>query len=113
MSPTISPKSLEVLSGRKGFDDLISGVGGQAVLIVDMPIGIFHSSLSTGEFSAVAQSAFLVQNGERKWPLQPVSVSGNFYEGFKQLAEIGNDLEKTPLQVDTPSLIFNGFSLVG
>jgi PmbA protein len=112
-SPSISTKSMEVQSGKKGKDDLISNVDGQAILIVDMPIGIFHSSLSTGEFSAVAQSAFLVQNGERKWPLQPVSVSGNFYKGFKQLVEIGNDLKKTPLPVETPSIIFNGFSIVG
>ncbi len=113
ISPSISTKSLEVLSGNKGIDDLISDVDGQAVLIVDMPIGIFHSSVSTGEFSAVAQSAFLVQNGERKYPLQPVSVSGNFYKGFKQLVEIGKDLKKTPLSVETPSIIFDGFSIVG
>jgi len=112
-SPTISLKSVEVLPGKKGRDNLISSVDGQAILIVDAPIGIFHSSISTGEFSAVAQSAFLVQNGEKKWPLQPVSVSGNFYKGFKQLVEVGNDLKKTPFSVETPSLIFNGFSIVG
>jgi len=112
-SPTISSKSVEVLPGNKGTDNLISSVHGQAILIVDVPIGIFHSSVSTGEFSAVAQSAFLVQNGEKKWPLQPISVSGNFYKGLKQLVEIGNDLKKTPLSVETPSLIFSGFSIVG
>jgi len=42
-----------------------------------------------------------------------VSVSGNFYKGFKQLAEIGNDLKKTPLPIETPSIIFDGFSIVG
>ena len=112
-SPSISPKSLEVLSGKKAIDELISSVDGQAILIVDMPIGIFHSSTSTGEFSAVAQSAFLIQNGEKKFPLQPVSVSGNFYKGLKQPVEVGNDLRKTPLPVETPSIIFNGFSIVG
>jgi PmbA protein len=112
-SPTISPKSVEVQPGSRGIDDLISSIDGQAILIVDVPLGIFHISISTGEFSAVAQSAFLVQNGEKKWPLQPVSVSGNFYRGFKQLVEVGNDLKKTPFSVETPSLIFNGFSIVG
>jgi predicted Zn-dependent protease len=112
-SPSISTKSLEVLPGRKRIDDLASLVGGQAILIADTPIGIFHSSLSTGEFSAVAQSAFLVQNGERKWSLQPISVSGNFYKGFMQLVAVGNDLRQTPLSVETPSLVFNGFSIVG
>lgn len=112
-SPTIAFKSIEVQPGNKGIEDLISSIDQQAILIVDVPIGIFHSSISTGEFSAVAQSAFLVQNGERKWPLQPVSASGNFYKGLRQLAEIGNDLKTTPLSVETPSLIFNGFSIVG
>jgi len=112
-SPTISHKSVEVQPGSRGIDDLISSIDGQAILIVDVPLGIFHISISTGEFSAVAQSAFLVQNGEKKWPLQPVSVSGNFYRGFKQLVEVGNDLKKTPFSVETPSLIFNGFSIVG
>jgi PmbA protein len=113
ISPTISPKSIEVQRGSKRMDDLISLTDGQAILIVDIPIGIFHSSISTGEFSAVAQSAFLVQNGEKKWPLQPVSVSGNFYQGLKQLLALGSDLKKTPLSVETPSLIFDGFSIVG
>ena len=112
-SPGISPKSIEVSPGTKKKDDIINSIGGKAILIVDFPIGIFHSSVSTGEFSAVAQSAFLIQNGEKKTPLQPVSVSGNFYKGFERLLELGSDLEKTPLLVETPSLLFDGFSIVG
>jgi len=113
ISPTISPKSLEVLPGRKDTDDLISSVEGQAILIVDMPIGIFHSNVSTGEFSVVAQSVFLVQNGEKKWPLQPVSVAGNFYKGLEQIVDVGSDRKKTPLPVETSSMVFDGFSVVG
>ena len=86
---------------------------GQAVLIVAMPIGIFHSDVATGEFSAVASSAFLIENGEKKWPLQPISVAGSFYEGLNNLIDVGNDLEKTPMTVDTPTLAFDGFSVVG
>ncbi len=112
-SPGISPKSIEVLPGTMKIDDIINSISGKAILIVDIPIGIFHSSVSTGEFSAVAQSAFLIQDGEKKHPLQPVSVSGNFYKGFERLLELGSDLEKTPLSVATPSLLFEGFSIVG
>jgi PmbA protein len=112
-SPTIQPKNLEVESGKKDLDDLIATLDGQAILIVDTPLGIFHSNVSTGEFSAVAQSVFLVENGNKKWPLYPVSVSGNFYNGFKQLINIGSDSRSTPFAVDTPTLIFDGFSIVG
>lgn len=112
-SPTISPKSMEVLPGNKSLGDIINSIEGEAVLIVDPPIGIFHSNVSTGEFSTVAQSAFLIRNGEKKWPLQPVAVSGSFYKGFDELLELGGDLERTPFMVETPSLVFDGFSVVG
>jgi len=112
-SPGISPKSFEVLPGTKKMDDVINSIGGKAILIVGIPMGIFHSNVATGEFSAVAQSAFLIQDGEKKNPLQPVSVSGNFYKGFERLLELGSDLKKTPFSVETPGLLFDGFSIVG
>ncbi len=112
-SPAISPKSIEVQPGSKDIEALIASIDGQAILILDPPIGVFHSSVATGEFSTVAQSAFLIRNGEKKHPLQPVSVSGNFYKGFKQLREVGSDLERTPFSVEIPSLVFDGFSVVG
>ncbi len=112
-SPSITPKNVEVEPGSKNLDDLIAAIDGQGILIVDVPIGIFHSNVSTGEFSAVAQSVFLVESGEKKWPLQPVSVSGNFYEGFKQLLDIGEDKKTTVFAVETPPLVLDGFSIVG
>ncbi|MGD8566101.1 MAG: TldD/PmbA family protein [Candidatus Bathyarchaeota archaeon] len=112
-SPSILPKNLEVKPGKKDLNTLISSIDDKAIMIVDMPIGILHSDVSTGEFSAVAHSVFLVEDGEKKWPLQPVSVSGNFYNGFKKLRDIGSDLEKTFFTVETPTLVFDGFSIVG
>jgi len=112
-SPTISPRSIEISTGNKNIDNLIASIDGQAILITDAPIGIFHSNVSTGEFSVVAGSVFLIQNGTKKWPLQPVSVSGNFYKGFEKLLELGNDLTTTPFAIETPSLVFDGFSIVG
>jgi len=112
-APLIRPKNLEIKPGSKNLGDLIASMDGQAILIVDAPIGILHSNVSTGEFSAVAQSVFLVENGDKKWPLQPVSVSGSFYTGLKQLLDVGGDLTKTVFTVETPTLVFDGFSIVG
>ncbi|UCE29436.1 MAG: TldD/PmbA family protein [Candidatus Bathyarchaeota archaeon] len=112
-SPFIRPKNLEVKPGSKNLDSLIATTDEQAILIADAPLGLRHSNVSTGEFSAVAQNVFLVENGDKKWPLQPVSVSGNFYIGFKQLLNIGGDLTKTVFAVETPTLVFDGFSVVG
>lgn len=113
IAPKISSKNLEVSRGTKTEEELIATIDGRGLLIADIPNGIFHSDVSTGEFSAVAHSVYLIENGEKKRPLDPVSISGNFYAGLEQLAGIGNDLEMTSLNVKTPSLLIDGFSITG
>ncbi len=110
---SIQPRYLKVSKGKRNLERIISSIDKQAIMIVDVPIGIFHSDVATGEFSTVAQSVFLVEKGEKKHPLQPVSVAGNFYKGFQQMAEIGSDSKKTPFLTETPTLVFDGFSVVG
>jgi PmbA protein len=112
-SPGISSTSLEVVPGSKSEKELIASIDGKGVMIVDMPAGIFHSHVATGEFSAVAASVFLIENGEKRGAIQPVSVSGNFYKGLEQLLQVGSNLERTPWGVTIPSLVFDGFTIVG
>ncbi len=112
-APTIFGKNLEVRQGKKSQEDLIASIDGKGLLIMDIPIGIFHSTVATGEFSAVANSVFLIENGEKKHPLEPVSIAGNFYTGLEQLREIGSDIEITSLFVSTPSLLIDGVSITG
>ena len=109
----IQPCYIKVAPRKGTMEKIMKSIDGQAILIADMPIGIFHSNVSTGEFSVVAQSVFLIEKGEKKNPLQPVSVAGNFYKGLQQLIDIGSDSQKTPFSVETPTLIFDGFSVVG
>ncbi|MGD0978844.1 MAG: TldD/PmbA family protein [Candidatus Bathyarchaeia archaeon] len=110
---SIQPCYIKVTPGKRNIENMMKSIDGQAILIADVPIGIFHSNVATGEFSAVAQSVFLIEKGEKKHPLQPVTVAGNFYKGLHQLIDIGNDSQKTPFSVETPTLIFDGFSVVG
>lgn len=110
-APSIFSKNLEVAAGKHSEEELIASIDGQGLLITDIPIGIFHSSVATGEFSAVASSVFLIENGEKKRPLEPVSIAGNFYKGLEQLLGVGNDMEITSLFVTTPSLLIDGISV--
>jgi PmbA protein len=111
--PTASSKWLEVPSGKKSEEDIIASIDGKAILIRDFPIGIFHSNVATGDFSCVAISAFLVENGELKGSVEPVSVAGNYYEGLKNLREVGNNTLFIPYGINVPTLVFDGFSIVG
>ncbi|MGY5876229.1 MAG: metallopeptidase TldD-related protein, partial [Candidatus Thorarchaeota archaeon] len=111
--PSATTKTLKIAPGSKSFDDLIASIDEPAILITEFPIGIFHSSVATGEFSAVANSAFLVEKGEVQYPLQPCSVAGNFYEGYQNIKSIGSDLTVTYFGVNVPTIAFDGFSVVG
>lgn len=112
-APKITIKNLEVLPGSKTEEELIASVDGQGLLISDPPIGIFHSDVSTGDFSVVANAVFLIENGEKTTPLEPLSIAGSFYKGLEQLRGIGNDVEMTSLFVKAPCLLIDGFSVTG
>ncbi|TFG31229.1 TldD/PmbA family protein [Candidatus Thorarchaeota archaeon] len=111
--PSASTKWLEVNVGKTNEEDIISSIEGKAIMIRDFPLGIFHSSVETGEFSCVAGSAYLVEDGEVKGPVQPVSIAGNYYEGLKNLTDIANNQLMIPYGISVPTLVFDGFSVVG
>jgi PmbA protein len=111
--PSIGTKSLEILPGTKGEDEIITSIDEQAILVKDFPMGIFHTNVSTGEFSIVGTAVFLVEDGEIQGPLQPVTIAGNFYTGLKNIREIGSDVIVTPFGIEAPTLLFDGFSVVG
>jgi PmbA protein len=111
--PAVSLKWLEVTLGNKTDEDIIASIDGKAILVKDYPIGITHSIVATGEFSCVAGSAYLVENGELKGSVEPVSIAGNFYEGYKNLREVGNNNLSLRYGINAPTLVFDDFSVVG
>ena len=111
--PSASSNWLDVTPGTKSDEDIIASIDGKAILVTDFPLGISHTSVATGEFSCVATSAYLVENGELRGSVEPVSIAGNFYEGLKNLREIGSEVESIPYGVNVPTLLFDGFSVVG
>ncbi|MFX1605061.1 MAG: TldD/PmbA family protein [Promethearchaeota archaeon] len=111
--PTVSSKWLEVASGNKTEEEIIAAIDGKAILVRDYPLGITHSIVATGEFSCVAGSAFLVEDGEIKGSVEPVSIAGNFYEGYEKLREVGDNSMSLKYGISVPTLVFDGFSVVG
>lgn len=111
--PAVSTKWLEVTQGNKTDEDIIASIDGKAILVRDYPIGITHSIVATGEFSCVAGSAYLVENGELKGSVEPVSIAGNFYEGYENLRDVGNNNLSIRYGISVPTLVFDDFSVVG
>jgi PmbA protein len=109
----VTVKHLIVTPGKQSQEETISSVDGKALVIDGFPLGIFHTNVATGEFSVVANTVYLVENGEVKGSVQPVSVSGDFYQGFKNIAHIGSDVEVLPWAIESPTISFDDFTVVG
>lgn len=110
---SVVASNLDVMSGSKGLDEIISSTDEKTILIRGFPIGIFHSSVATGEFSAMANHVMLVEKGEIVGPLHSVSVAGSFYQALKNIRLVGSDVEVTPFYVNVPSLLIDGLSVTG
>ena len=72
-----------------------------------------HTNPITGDMSAVSPSAYLVENGEIKYPLDAVNIAGNIYKSLKNISVIGSDVKLTPFGVKTPTLVVDGFTATG
>ncbi len=110
-TPGISPTTIVVKPGTKSFDEIISGID-KGVYVMDSVMGMIHSNLISGDFSVVATSAYLIENGEIKNPLNPLTIAGNLYKSYLGIRDIGSDSKLLPA-VKTPTIAFDGFTVNG
>jgi PmbA protein len=71
----------------------------------------FGVNLVTGDFSRGATGLW-IENGELTFPVEEVTVAGNFKEMLNNIAEIGSDLEFRS-SVACPTLRIDGMTLAG
>jgi len=110
-TPNISTTTIVIKPGTKDFDKMISGID-KGVYVMDNVMGLGHSNLISGDFSVVATSAYYIENGEIKHPLDSINIAGNLYKSYKDILEIGSN-SKLLQNVKTPSVVFDGFTVVG
>ncbi|MEQ9715615.1 MAG: TldD/PmbA family protein [Candidatus Asgardarchaeum sp.] len=103
------PSNLEILPTSKTLDDLISEIK-FGVLIEKFAAPM--ADPYTGNFGLEVRSAILIENGELTQPIRHALLTGNFYEGLKNISGIAND-SRLIENVKTPSIRFEGFQLVG
>ena len=110
-TPTIQTSNLVLKPGAKGLDGLVKEVD-EGILVTDFVMGSGHSNMTTGEFSVVAPSAFLIKKGEVKNPLEPVTIAGNFFSSLNNITHIGSDSTITG-SGKIPSLTMDDLSVSG
>jgi PmbA protein len=110
-TPGISPTTIVINDGSKSFDEMVSEID-KGIYVTENIMGLGHSNLISGDFSIVATSAYLIEKGEIKHPLDSITIAGNLYKSYKNIIQIGSDSQLLP-SVKTPSIVFDGFTVNG
>jgi len=81
--------NLTIDTSEHDLDELIQQMD-TGLIITDM-IG-FGVNQITGDYSRGA-SGFWVENGELQYPVEEITVAGNLSEMYKQIVQVGNDVD--------------------
>ena len=107
----VEPAFIAVKPGKKSQEELFKDVG-EGVFITD--VSGLHAGLNrqSGNFS-LQSTGFLIENGKKGRPLDLITVSGNLFEIFKDVLEVGNDVKVSPSGASAPSFLIKKIAVSG
>jgi len=94
-------------NGEISYEDLLNS--NSKCLYVTETIG-HGSNIITGDYS-VGATGFLVENGEFKFPINEITIAGNFKDMFKNIT-LANDLE-FEYSSNSPTMMIEGMVVAG
>lgn len=107
----VSATNFYINPGEKSFEELCECVN-QGVIITEFA-GL-HSGASsiTGDFSLAAKG-FMIENGKKGFPIEQITVAGNFFSLLKDIEIIGSDLKFPMSSIGSPSVVIRELSVAG
>ena len=94
-------------NGNISFKDLLN-LNSKSIYITET---IGHgSNIVTGDYS-VGATGFLVEQGEFKYPINEITIAGNFKDMFKNIT-LANDLE-FKYATNSPTMMIDGMVVAG
>jgi len=94
-------------NGKQSYDELLK-TNSKCIYITET---IGHgSNLVTGDYS-VGATGFLVEDGEFKYPINEITIAGNFKDMFKNIF-LANDLD-FEYSTNSPTMMIEGMTVAG
>ena len=105
------PTFLVLKPGKKTQEQLFEEVG-EGVYVTD--VSGLHAGLNaqSGNFS-LQSTGFMIENGKKGRALDLITVSGNLLDVFKDVIEVGSDVEVHPSGTSCPSVVVKKLSITG
>ncbi|MGL5353485.1 MAG: TldD/PmbA family protein [Clostridium sp.] len=107
----VSPTNFYIEAGKSSFDKLIEEVK-EGVIITDFAGLHSGANAITGDFSLAAKG-FYIKDGVKTFPVEQITVAGNFFNLLKDITVIGDDLKFPMSSVGSPSVIVRELSIAG
>ena len=110
-SVNVSESNLYLRAGEKSFQDLMEEIN-EGVIITDLAGLHSGANVVSGDFSLAAKG-FYVKDGKKAFPVEQITLAGNYFDLLKNIKVIGNDLKFPMSNVGSPSVIATGLSIAG
>ena len=107
----VSSTNFYINPGKKSFEELCKYVN-NGVIITDFAGLHSGASAVTGDFSLAAKG-FMIEDGKKSFPVEQITVAGNFFTLLKDIEEIGSDLKFPMSSIGCPSLVIKEISVAG
>ena len=108
---SVEPTNFYIEKGEASIKELMKEVK-EGIMVTDFA-GLHSGANSiTGDFSLAAKG-FYIKDGKKEYPVEQITVAGNFFDLLKNIKFIGNDLNFPISSVGAPSIIVEGLSVAG
>lgn len=107
----VSATNFYINPGDKSFEELCNEVK-EGVIITDFAGLHSGASAVTGDFSLAAKG-FMIENGKKSFPVEQITVAGNFFTLLKDIEEVGSDLKFPMSSIGCPSVVVKELSIAG
>ena len=102
-NPALSNRVLGI--GDSSLEEMIASVDYGLMLV--MSLGEGQSNTMAGDFSVLAETAYLIENGTLKGKVKDIMLSGNAFELLKNIPMLENKLHKEH-SLFTPHILLDG-----
>ncbi|MGL4570241.1 MAG: TldD/PmbA family protein [Clostridium sp.] len=107
----VGPTNFYIEKGSKDFDELVKEVN-NGVIISEFS-GLHSGANSiTGDFSLAAKG-FMIEEGKKSYPIEQITVAGNFFTLLKDIEEVCNDIKFPMSSFGSPSVLIKELSIAG
>ncbi|MGL6107986.1 TldD/PmbA family protein [Romboutsia sp.] len=107
----VAPTNFYLEKGEKSIDDLMNIIG-EGILVTDFAGLHSGANAISGDFSLAAKG-FYIKDGKKDFPIEQITVAGNYFDLLKNIENIGNDLKFPLNNVGSPSVIVRELSIAG